>query len=456
MAKHRIFLIVQEDSVRKAVQQKLQKSWGYDVQTFSNGDAALGAFDTPPDVALLERNVTGVDGEDIFRELRTQHPWLPVVLLAEEDEVNTRDISVSGAADILTMPIDYSRLEVSLQNALRYSVLSQEAQRLREELEEHIHSEHVVADSREMQLVLRLIEKLHGKEVPVLLTGENGSGRDEVARAIHLASPRKTGPFITVSCANIPEEDLGATLFGFEAGSQESAQRRIGALEEAHNGTVYISEISALTPDQQLELHTAMQRKMLRRIGGSTEYRSNFRLVAASSENLKEKVRTKEFRSDLYYVLASYPIHVPPLRERGADIMRLAEHYLRQTAEKHKLKMRGFSREAVEAMYHYPWPGNVRELESTVESAVLASGGGIVSLQHLPVTVHPFKDATMELETEGRLFHDDKIVSLDRIKEQAVRRAIEISRGNLAQTARELDISRSTLYKLIEKYGVKL
>lgn len=456
MAKHRIFLIVQEDSVRKMVQQKLQKSWGYDVQTFSHGDAALEALDAPPDVALLEQNVTGVDGEDVFREMRRRHPWLPVILFTHESELNPADISRQGASDILTMPVDMARLEIALLGALRYSSLSQEAQRLREELTEHISSEHVIADSREMQLVLRLIEKLHGREVPVLVTGENGSGREEVARAIHFASPRKSGPFITVSCANIPADELGGALFGFEHASMAAGHGQRGALEEAEGGTVYISELAALNADLQLALHTAMQRKSLRRVGGNTDYRTNVRIVASSSENLKERVRAGSFRDDLYYVFASYPIHVPPLRERGADIMRLAEYYLRRAADKHKIKIRGFSREAVEAMYHYPWPGNVRELESTIERAVVMSGGGIVSLQHLPVTVHPFKDASMELETEGRLFHDDKIVSLDRIKEQAVRRAIEISRGNLAQTARELDISRSTLYKLIEKYGIKL
>jgi DNA-binding NtrC family response regulator len=456
MAKHRIFLIVQEDSARKTLQQTLQKSWGYDVQTFSHGDAALEALDAPPDVALLERNVTGMDGEDVFRELRRRHPWLPVILFTDEAEVNLSAISKQGAADILTIPVDVARLEIALLGALRYSSLSQEAHRLREELNDRISSEHVIADSREMQLVLRMIEKLNGREVPVLITGENGSGREEVARAIHLASPRSAGPFVTVSCANIPADELAGALFGYESPTMHPTQRRLGAFEEADGGTVYISELAALNADLQAALHGVIQRKSLRRIGGNTDYRTDVRIVAASSENLKERVRAGGFRDDLYYIFASYPIHVPPLRERGADIMRLAEFYLRRAAETHKIKVRGFSREAVEAMYHYPWPGNVRELESTVERAVVMSGGGIISLQHLPVTVHPFKDASMELETEGRLFHDDKIVSLDRIKEQAVRRAIEISRGNLAQTARELDISRSTLYKLIEKYGIKL
>ncbi|MDT8324110.1 MAG: sigma-54 dependent transcriptional regulator [Bacteroidota bacterium] len=456
MAKHRIFLIVQEDSERKVLQQKLQKAWGYDVQTFSHGDAALEALDAPPDVALLERNVTGVDGEDVFRELRRQHPWLPVILLTDEPDINAADIMKSGALDIIAMPVDTERLEIALLGALRHSTLAQEALRLREELEERISSKHIIADSREMQLVLRLIEKLNGREVPVLITGENGSGREDVARTIHLASPRNAGPFLTVSCANIPADELAGALFGFESPSMHPTQRSRGALEEADGGTVYISELAALNADLQAALHAVIQRKSLRRIGGNTDYRTNVRLIASTSENLKERVRAGTFRDDLYYIFASYPIHVPPLRERGADIMRLAEYFLRKTAEKNKLKIRGFSREAVEAMYHYPWPGNVRELESSIERSVLLSGGGIVSLQHLPVTVHPFKDASMELDTEGRLFHDDKIVSLDRIKEQAVRRAIEISRGNLAHTARELDISRSTLYKLIEKYGIKL
>ncbi len=381
---------------------------------------------------------------------------LPVILFEEVNEVEPTDISTLGASDIITLPVDYERLEIALLNALRYSKLSQEAYRLREEIQDRISSEHVIADSREMQLVLRLIEKLHDREVPVLITGENGSGREEVARAVHLASPRHNGAFITVSCANIPADELAGTLFGYESAAPSAVRLRMGALEQADGGTVYITELAALTSDLQADLRHVMQHKSLRRLGGDTEYKTNVRIIASTSENLKERVRMKEFRDDLYYLFASYPIHVPALRDRGSDIMRLAEHYLRLAAEKHHVKVRRFSREAVEAMYHYPWPGNVRELESTIERAVTMSGGGMISLQHLPVTVHPFKDASMELETEGRLFHDDKIVSLDKIKEQAVRRAIEISRGNLAQTARELDISRSTLYKLIEKYRIQL
>jgi DNA-binding NtrC family response regulator len=456
MAKHRIFLIAQDDSLRKTLQPKLQKTWGFDVQTFSSGDAALEALEAAPDVALLERTMTGVEGTDIFLEMRRLHPWLPVVLLTDEEEADLSDINKFGASDILTLPVDYSRLEISLQNAVRYSAVSREAQRLRDELQDKIHAEHMVSDSREMQLVLRLIEKLHGKEVPILITGESGSGKEDVARAVHLASPRHSGPFLTVSCANIPADELAVALFGFDAGAFNPAQRRIGALEEGDGGTVYISGVEAIGLDLQAEILRVIQRKMLRRLGGNTEYRTNVRLIVSSNDNLKDLVRKKEFRDDLYYVFASYPLHVPALRDRGADIIRLAEQYLRLAAEKHKVKTRGFSRETIEAIYHYPWPGNAHELEAAIERAVAMSGGGLITLQHLPVTLQPFKDASMELETEGRLFHDDKIVSLDRIKEQAVRRAIEISRGNLAQTARELDISRSTLYKLIEKYGVKL
>ena len=340
--------------------------------------------------------------------------------------------------------------------ALRYSALSKEAERLRVAMEERLESEHLIADSREMQLVLRLVEKLKGRDVPVLLSGEHGSGREDVARAIHMASSRREGPFLTVTCASIPEDELAAALFGFEAGSGRAMRNRAGALEEGDGGTVFIEDIAALSLDMQAQLLRVIERKSLQRVGGSTEYRSNVRVIAATSDNLKDVMRRKEFRDDLYYIFASYPIHVPSLRDRGPDIIRLAEHYLALAAKKHNVKARGFSREAVEAIYHYPWPGNVRELEASIERAVVMSGTGLITLQHLPVSVSPFKDASMELDTEGRLFHDDKIVSLDRIKEQAVRRAIEISRGNLAQTARELDISRSTLYKLIEKYRIKL
>ena len=458
MAKHLVHIIDDEDSARKMILQKLQKDWGFDANGFATAEEALEALNASPDVLLLNNAMTGPEGERLLPQISEQRPDLPVILLTapESTAAAWKELGKS-AVNILFKPVDPEHLQTALRNAVFIHELRRENERLRDVVEQRIVEVQLVAESREMQLVQRLIEKLRGKDIPVLITGESGTGKEMVARTIHFQGGRRRHAFIVVHCTNMSQDELEHKLFGSVSETlASSGHRRTGAFEEASGGTVFLDEIEALGPELQERLLSLIHRKSFRRVGGTQDIRTDVRIIASTSRNLKESVRNKTFREDLYYIFASYPIHISPLRERGSDVIRLAEHFLRIAAEEQKKKIKGFSRESIEAMYHYPWPGNVDELESVIRNAVAGAETDIISLEHLPVAVQPFRDSSMELETEGKLFHDNKIVPLDRIKEQAVRRAIEISRGNLAQTARELEISRSTLYKLIEKYGIQL
>ncbi len=458
MTKHLIFLIEDDDSIRRLLHQKLEKSWGHTVHMFSSTEAALAAIDESPAFAIVDMARPAINPSGMFKELRQRNLDLPVVALLDENDPSTISHAIKlGAVDYLALPIDLSRAESVFRQTIRSIELHAEVVRLREEMAGAIEVQNIIAESREMQLVLRLIEKVESREIPVLLTGEPGSGKELVAQTIHARGKRRIRPFIIFSQSTVPADLLAGELFGFEKGAFPGAvQRKAGVFEQADGGTVYLDEVGEFDADVQARLLHLIEFKQVKAVGANHYTKVDVRVIAGSSRNLKEIVRKKQFRSDLYYHLASFPIHIPPLRERATDIIMLAEQFLMQHASHQGFTVKGFSREALEAIYHYPWPGNVRELDSAIRRAVTLSQGDIIGLQHLPILVHPFKDASMELETEGKLFHDNKIVPLDKIKEQAVRRAIEIARGNLAQTARQLDISRSTLYKLIEKYKIAL
>lgn len=458
MAKHLLFLVSDDDVVRRALHHKLEKNWGHTVRNFSGFDAAVTSVEQNPDVLVVDLAGLVTSPAAMFKELRQRGIEIPVVMLANEDDHSAAGQALKlGAADVLNKPLDPARAELVFRHVFTSIELRTEIAGLRDALVSGVDDEVAVAGSREMQLVLRMVEKVKDRDIPVLLTGEAGSGRETVARLLHSRSKRRNRPYTIFRCSSVPAEHRAAELFGIEKGAFPGAtHRKSGVLERTEGGTVYLDDIGDFDADLQTRLLHLIRFREVKPVGSDTGTKVDVRVLAGSSRNLREMVRDKQFRSDLYYHLVSFPLHVPPLRERPTDIVRLAERFLARFSGEAGVPVKGFSREALEAIYHYPWPGNVRELDLAMRHAVSQAQGELIGLQHLPLSIHPFKNATMELETEGKLYHDNKIVPLDRIKEQAVRRAIEIARGNLAQSARELDISRSTLYKLIEKYGISV
>ena len=456
MAKHLIFLVSDDDVIRRSLHQKLEKNGGHTLRNFSKLDAALVAIDQVPEALVVDLSGLEVSPAALFKELRQRNMEVPVVMIAAEGDPTAAGQAVKlGAADYLEKPLDPHRTELVFRHVFASIECREERTRLQEALMASVDDEAVVAGSREMQLVLRMVEKVKDRDIPVLLTGEAGSGRETVARLLHARSKRRNRPYTVFLRSSVPDQLRAAELFGFEKGAFPGATHRTsGVFERTDGGTVYLDEVGDFDADLQDRLLHLIRFKEVKPVGSDVGTKVDVRILAGSSRNLREMVRGKLFRSDVYYHLASLPVHVPPLRERPTDIVHLAEKFLARHSAEAGVPVKGFSREVLEAIYHYPWPGNVQELHIAMRHAVSQAQGRLIELQHLPDSIRPFKNATMELETEGKLYHDNKIVPLDRIKEQAVRRAIEIARGNLAQSARELDISRSTLYKLIEKYGI--
>jgi DNA-binding NtrC family response regulator len=457
MAETLVFIADNDDAVRRSISQRLSKIRGYKARVYKDAESLLTALEEGPDVILLDSELPEAGGIRIMKDIRMQNSDVPVVMLSKDAAPEVLSAAMKqGAFAYLSKPVDFTRLEISVGNAAAVSKLHRELAIMRDSLTETVSSDTMIASSREMQLVVRMVDKIKDMDMAVLITGENGTGKELVARSIHFTGKRRKGPFVIFNCATVPEDLIESELFGHEKGAFTGAtQRKIGKFEEADGGSIFLDEVGDMSPALQAKLLRVIAHKEFERVGGNTTIKTNARVISATNMNLKEAVKKKQFREDLYYRIATFPIHLPALRNRGSDIIELTNHFLKKFSKELKTPVSGFSREALEVIYRYPWPGNVRELENAIKRAIVLAEGEVISAHDLPLVAQPFQHSSTDIETDGKVFHDNKIVPLDSIKEQVIRRAIEIKHGNLAQTARALGISRSTLYKLAERYKVK-
>jgi PAS domain S-box-containing protein len=314
--------------------------------------------------------------------------------------------------------------------------------------------ENILTNDGVMHEVFRLVQKVKDTDIGVLLQGESGTGKELIARAIHFQGKRKKGPFVVVNCAAIPRDLLESELFGHERGAFTGAyQRKTGKFELADGGTVFLDEIGEMDMGLQSKLLRVLQTKQFERIGGTDLLTSDVRIISATNKNLQQAVTQKQFRQDLYYRLASFPILIPPLRERRSDILLLAEHFLKRYSEEYSKKDMTFSRKALKALYEYHWFGNVRELEHAIERAVVLAEGNVITVQDLPLAIQAFSSGeTNGSSEEGLLEAGDVILPIERLKEEAIRHALKVTDGNIVEAARKLQIGRATLYRLMEKY----
>jgi two-component system response regulator AtoC len=459
MANERIYIVDDEPTIAKLLELWVGGRWGYTVETFSEGRSFLERFSEPPDLVLLDLMLPDISGVDLLKEIKQRSPEIPVIVLSAQARIEVAIETLKlGASDYFSKPVDFPKLEVAIKNALRLASLTREVERLRENAETRVHFDNIIAQSGEMHEVFKLVNKVKNSDICVLILGESGTGKELIARAIHYNSDRAKGPFVVVNCASIPRDLLESELFGHEKGSFTGAiQRRLGKFEQAIGGTVFLDEIGEMDLSLQAKILRVIQEKTFTRVGGNDTITTNARLISATNRDLREEVKQRNFREDLYFRLSTFPIMLPPLRQRKSDILLLAEHFLQQfRKEQGKPKLR-FTRKALDLLYRYPWPGNIRELENAIQRAVVLTDGDTLTEQELPVAVQSF--AAGELDTKGRsLFADSPqgIVPLEKIKEEAIRQALKISEGNIAEAAKKLEIGRATLYRLAEKYKIKI
>jgi len=451
-----IFIVDDEESILKMLTHWCKNQWGYEIKTFGNGTDFLNSLSENPDLVLLDIMLPDINGNEILSRIRQRDLHLPVIMLSAQGSVEVALDSIRlGAFDYFPKPIDKNRLEPAIRNAIKNYDLEREIENLKENIKREYSFESIISADKKMQDAFKMITKVLNNDITVLIQGESGTGKELVARAIHFNGNRKSAPFVVVNCASIPRELLESELFGHEKGSFTGAhQRKIGKFELAKGGSIFLDEIGEMEMSLQAKILRVIQQKEFERIGGNEVIKSDVRIISATNRDLKSAVETKQFREDLYYRLSSFPIFIPPLRERKGDIVVLINHFIAHFNKKLGKNIKGLTKNALKMMYDYDWPGNVRELENTLERCLILTEGEHVDIDVLPMNITS-QFGTSSYVPNGKLFGDESaIIPFEKLKEEAIRHALKITEGNIVDAARKLKIGRATLYRLMDKYKI--
>jgi DNA-binding NtrC family response regulator len=443
-------LIVDDDDTQCDVFVMALERLGYQCTATTSPVRALElATQSAFDVVLTDLSMTEMDGLVLCQRIVDTIPDVPIVVITGQ---GTMDAAISamraGAYDFLTKPLDSKVLELSVGRAVHYRRLRSEVQRLREATSPPTVEGLFIGQSPAMKRVVDLVSRVAENEASVLIQGETGTGKELVARALHAVSGR-SGPFVAINCAAVPANLLESELFGHVRGAFTDAKApRRGLFLEATGGTLFLDEIGEMPAEMQPKLLRALQERTVRPVGSNTELECDCRIVAATHRDLEAEVEKKRFREDLFYRINVVKIDVPPLRDRGSDVLQLADFFLQRLAERGGRQRLSLSPQAAERILAYKWPGNVRELENAMERAMALARYEQVGLQDLPDKVRNFRADTFTIATDD----PREVVPLEEIERRYIYRVIKLLGGNKARAAELLGLDRRTLYRRLEKY----
>ncbi len=451
-----VFIVDDEQAISKLLSFWVKDKWGYDVEVFSNGEAMLKNLGSKPDLILLDIMLPGLNGIETLKRIRQLEENLPVIMLSAQGSIEVAVESLRyGAYDYFPKPLDQQRLELAIKNAIKNYDLTKELQNLKENVKKEYSFDNIITADGKMQDVFKLVSKVLNNDITVLIYGDSGTGKELIARAIHYNGIRKDKPFVVVNCASIPRELLESELFGHEKGSFTGAhQRKLGKFELAKDGTIFLDEVGELEMLLQAKLLRVIQEREFERVGGTELIKTNVRIISATNRDLKQAVEQKQFREDLFYRLNSFPIFIPPLRQRRADILVLMEHFIDEFNQKLGKSIKGFTKKALKQIYDYDWPGNIREMENTIERCIIITENDVIDIDDLPPHLKAV-DGTNSVEYSGSLFSDDTVVPFEKIKEESIRHALKVTKGNIVEAAKKLQLGRATIYRLMEKYSIE-
>ncbi|MBC8489402.1 MAG: sigma-54-dependent Fis family transcriptional regulator [Bacteroidetes bacterium] len=444
-----ILLVDDEPSILRALSGLLSDE-GFEVKTASNGYEALKFIDAEsPDLVLLDIWMPGIDGIETLKEIKKDNPFIQVVIITGHGTIETAIKATKlGAFDFIEKPLSIEKVIVAINNALNFRRLEEENRYLRKKT---IEKHSITGNSPPITALKKHIATAAPTNSWILITGENGSGKELVAQTIHQLSPRADQPFIDVNCAAIPEELIESELFGHEKGAfTEATTKKRGKFELAGNGTIFLDEIGDMSLKTQGKFLRVLQDLRFQRIGGGRTLSVNVRVIAASNKDLKKEIEKGNFRNDLYYRLNVIPIEVPPLRNRLEDIPPLVETFLDEFAKQNRSQRKKITQASLELLCKYSWPGNVRELKNLMERLAIMVEGEIINDSDIPPPYNP--DAGWETETiENKIFSIDylKEAKKEFEKEFILRKLLE-NQNNITKTAKSIGVGRSYLHKKIK------
>ena len=450
---HPIFIVDDERQNLALLRMWIEKLWKLPVREFQHPRDCLDNMSIEPCLVILDIMMPEIDGIAVLRSIKSEYPHIPVVMLSAQGNVQVAiDAIHIGAYDYLTKPVDRERLEVVIRNGIKQFRLAMELNATQRRLREGTVFANIISIDPKMKRVFELVSKSANSHVSVLIQGESGTGKDLIANALHSLSNRRDKPFVVLNCAAIPSELLESELFGHEKGAFTGADAmKIGKFEAADGGTLFLDEIGTMEYQLQAKVLRAIQQREFTRVGGLKSMHVDVRIVSATNSDLQQMVRDGKFREDLYYRIATFPIAIPPLRDRKDDIILLAEYFLERSVDRRSKDIRGLSKEAMVALTQYPWPGNVRELQSVIERAIILADDPVISIDQLPMNIA--ERGIQTTGSEGGIFNltsPNDLLPFEIFKKSIIRKAFELCDGNISEVAQRLNISRTTVYRMLE------
>jgi DNA-binding NtrC family response regulator len=459
-----VLIVDDERTLARAIKAFLSEA-GYEAEVAGDAERALELVESlRPDVVFADVRLPGMSGIDLLRRIRDFDPAIAVIVMTAHGTIEGAVEAVKlGAFDYMKKPVDLEELKLQADRARETALMKQELSYYRRRAADEAPFAGILGSSPTLKAVMDQVRQIAAlnETPPVLITGETGTGKGLVARTLHGSGPRATKPFIEVNCTALPSNLMEAELFGYERGAfTDAKESKIGLFEAAEGGFLFLDEVGDLEPALQGKLLRAIEERTVRRVGGIRDRKIDVRILAATNRNLENEVQLNRFRSDLYFRLAVILLHLPPLRERGEDILVLAEHFLRRFSVKYGKDVRRIGAAARETLVSYPWPGNVRELSHVIERAVLWSRDSVLNVEHLslaaPMRV-ALESATPPPGNPIPPVQDSSLGATDltEVERSMIERAMRDAGGNQTRAAQRLGISRDTLRYRLKKFGLQ-
>jgi DNA-binding NtrC family response regulator len=461
MTKPRLLILDEDRIIVQSLSQFLRRE-GYDVAGCADPETALNHLDANPyQLLLADINMPGLKPAEFLRDLKRRHPQLVVIVITGYGSIEGAvEATKMGAFDYLTKPIVDEEIRAVVEKAARQQSLLFENQTLKQQLNLRFGLENVVGHDHRMLKIFDLVEAVADSRTTVLMTGESGTGKSLLARAIHHRSPRRDKPFVEVSCGALPETLLESELFGHVKGAFTGAiADKMGRFMAADGGTLFLDEINSASPAFQVKLLRVLQERCFEPVGASETKSVDVRVLLATNVDLAQHVAENKFRQDLYYRINVVNVKLPSLRERLGDIPLLAAHFLRRFLAESGREILGFTEAAMAALQRYTWPGNVRELENAIERAVVLCRRPHIDVEDLPETLQTFIPRAASAPAAGLALPTDPMplaLALEIPERRIIELALQRNNWNRQATASELDINRTTLYKKMRKYRLDI